>query len=139
MGHEMEMSSVEMPPPTLLGDSQAKEWEYLTHGAIVVERNRWFLAAIIAGLIAASAVAAVAMLLPLEKLVPLAVTVDSRTGLVTSVEYGRNAGGLTQTEAIQRRDDAKAVLARQTSHPLHLPTNATPRRVSARHRVPPQY
>jgi len=39
MGNEMEMSSVEMPPPTLLADPQAKEWEYLTHGSIVVERN----------------------------------------------------------------------------------------------------
>jgi len=42
MGNEMEMSSVEMPPPTLLADPQAKEWEYLTHGSIVVERNDGF-------------------------------------------------------------------------------------------------
>src|SRR2546427_11027794 len=103
----MDMSSVEIPSLTLLGDPQAKEWEYLTHGAVVVERNRWFLAAIVAGLVAAGAVAAVAMLLPLEKLVPLAVTVDSRTGLVTSVEYSKSVSELTQKEAIQRSDVAR--------------------------------
>ena len=119
----MDMSSVEIPPPTLLGDPQAKEWEYLTHGAIVVERNRWFLAAIVAGLVAAGAVAAVAMLLPLEKLVPLAVTVDSRTGLVTSVEYSKSVSELTQKEAIQRSDVARYVIAREIYDPQDLVTN----------------
>jgi len=52
-------------PPTLLGDPQARSGN-TNPGAIVVERNRWFLATIIAGLIAAAAVAAVAMLLPLR-------------------------------------------------------------------------
>ncbi len=130
MGNEMEMSSVEMPPPTLLADPQAKEWEYLTHGSIVVERNRWFLATIIAGLIAAAAVAAVAMLLPLQKLVPLAVTVDSRTGLVTSVEYSKSVSELTQKEAIQRSDVARYVIGAkvrrriEVSTVLPIPNNA---------------
>jgi len=119
----MDMSSVEIPSPTLLGDPQAKEWEYLTHGAVVVERNRWFLAAIVAGLIAAGAVAAVAMLLPLEKLVPLAVTVDSRTGLVTSVEYSKSVSELTQKEAIQRSDVARYVIAREIYDPQDLVTS----------------
>src|SRR5688572_22337437 len=100
--------------PTLVEDQGAKEWEYRTHAALEVERNRWFALAIVAGLVAAGAVAAVAMLLPLQKLVPLAVTVDSRTGLVTSVEYGRSVAELTQKEAIQRSDVAKYVVARET-------------------------
>src|ERR1700694_1986316 len=139
MGNEMEMSSMEMPPPTLLGDPQAKEWEYLTHGSIVVERNRWFLATIIAGLIAAAAVAAVAMLLPLQKLVPLAVTVDSRTGLVTSVEYSKSVGELTQKEAIQRSDVARYVIAREFYDPLDLVTSVKLVRVMSDGNVWRQY
>jgi type IV secretion system protein VirB8 len=110
-------------------DKGAKEWEYLTHGAVVVERNRWFLAAIVCGLVAACAVAAIAVLLPLERLVPLAVTIDSRNGLVTAVEYGRSVAELTQKEAVQRSDVAKYVVARETYDPLDLATSAKTVRV----------
>jgi len=110
--------------PNLVEDAGAREWEYFSHAAMEVERNRWFVATLVAGMLATTALAALAMLLPLEKLVPLAVTVDSRTGLVTSVEYGRNAQELTQKEAIQRSDVAKYVIARETYDPLDLATNA---------------
>lgn len=119
-----QMSQSEMPAPTLADDTGARKWEYFAHAALEVERNRWFVAAIVAGVLAAAALAAVAMLLPLQKLVPLAVTVNSRTGLITSVEYGRNARELTQKEAIQRSDVAKYVVARETYDPLDLATNA---------------
>ena len=118
------MTQPAMPAPTLVEDPTAREWEYHAHGAVEVERNRWFVAAIVAGLLAALAMAALAMLLPLQKLVPLAVTVDSRTGLVTSVEYGRNVAELTQKEAIQRSDVARYVTARETYDPRDLATNA---------------
>jgi len=108
----------------LVEDTGGQEWEYQTHGAVEVERNRWFVATIIAGVLAAVAMGAVAMLLPLQKLVPLAVTVDSRTGLVTSVEYGRSVAELTQKEAIQRSDVARYVTARETYDPQDLATNA---------------
>lgn len=110
----MDMSPIPTMPPTIAADPGAREWEYLSHGAVVVERNRWFVAALVAGLIAAGAVTAIAMMLPLEKLVPLAVTVDSHTGLVTSVEYGKSVSDLTQKEAIQRSDVARYVIARET-------------------------
>ena len=135
----METSSVETSPPTLVADAGATEWEYLSHGAVVVERNRWFVAALVAGLIAAGAVTAVAMLLPLEKLVPLAVTVDSRTGLVTSVEYGKSVGELTQREAIQRSDAARYVTARETYDPQDFATNVKMVRVMSDGNVWRQY
>lgn len=135
----METSSVETSPPTLVADAGAKEWEYLSHGAVVVERNRWFVAALVAGLIAAGAVTAVAMLLPLEKLVPLAVAVDSRTGLVTSVEYGKSVGELTQREAIQRSDAARYVTARETYDPQDFATNVKMVRVMSDGNVWRQY
>jgi len=113
-----------MAAPMLVEDTGGQEWEYQTHGAVEVERNRWFVATIIAGVLAAVAMGAVAMLLPLQKLVPLAVTVDSRTGLVTSVEYGRSVAELTQKEAIQRSDVARYVTARETYDPQDLATNA---------------
>ena len=112
-----------MTAPMLVEDAGGQEWEYQTHGAMEVERNRWFVAAIVAGVLAAVAMSAIAMLLPLEKLVPLAVTVDSRTGLVTAVEYGRSVHELTQKEAIQRSDVARYVTARETYDPLDLATN----------------
>ena len=118
------MTQLTMPAPALVEDQGAREWEYRTHAAVEVERNRWFVAAILAGLVAAGAIGAVAMLLPLQKLVPLAVTIDSRTGIVTSVEYGRSVADLTQKEAIQRSDVAKYVVARETYDPLDLSTNA---------------
>lgn len=124
MTPEATMSRLETPAPTLVEDRGGREWEYLAHGAVEVERNRWFVVAVVAGLLAAVAIGAVAMLLPLEKLVPLAVTVDSRTGLVTSVEYGRNVRELTQKEAIQRSDVARYVTARETYDPQDLATNA---------------
>jgi len=133
------MSQPETPAPTVVENPIAQEWEYLTHGAVEVERNRWFLAAIVASLLAAVAMAAVAMLLPLEKLVPLAVTVDSRTGLVTSVEYGRSVGELTQKEAIQRSDVAKYVTARESYDPQDLATNAKLVRVMSDGNVWRQY
>src|SRR5258708_12993827 len=135
----MDMSSVEIPSPTLLGDPQAKEWEYQTHGAVGGEGNRWFRAAIVAGLIAAGAVAAVAMLLPLQKLVPLAVTVDSRTGLVTSVEYSKSVSELTQKEAIQRSDVARYVIAREFYDPQDLVTSVKLVRVMSDGNVWRQY
>jgi type IV secretion system protein VirB8 len=125
--------------PTLVEDQGAKEWEYRTHAAVEVERNRWFVAAILAGLVAMAAMAAIAMLLPLQKLFPLAVTVDSRTGLVTSVEYGRSVAELTQKEAIQRSDVAKYVVARETYDPLDLATNAKLVRVMSDGNVLRQY
>jgi type IV secretion system protein VirB8 len=115
--------------PTVLGDLGAREWEYIAHGAVVVERNRWFVGAVVAGLVAAVAIGAVVLLLPLQKLVPLAVTIDSRTGLVTAVEYGRNVAELTQKEAVQRSDVAKYVVARETYDPLDLATSARTVRV----------
>ena len=135
----MDMSPPSFAAPTLQDDPRAREWEYLSHGAVVVERNRWFIAAIVAGLIAAASVAALAMLLPLEKLVPLAVAVDSRTGLVTSVEYGKSVSDLTQKEAIQRSDVARYVTARETYDPQDLATNVKVVRVMSDGNVWRQY
>jgi type IV secretion system protein VirB8 len=109
-------------PPAVLTDVSAREWEYIAHGAVLVERNRWFVGTIVAGLIAVAAVAAIILLLPLQRLVPMAVTIDSRSGLVTSVEYGRSVAELTQKEAVQRSDVAKYVVARETYDPVDLAT-----------------
>lgn len=136
---EIPLSQHEIPAPTLLEDPGARQWEYFAHGAMEVERNRWFVATLVAGTVAVAAVAAVAVLLPLQKLVPLAVTVDSRTGLVTSVEYGTSASELTQKEAIQRSDVAKYVIARETYDPLDLATNAKLVRVMSDGSVLRQY
>ena len=135
----MDMSPIPTMPPTIQTDPGAKEWEYLSHGAVVVERNRWFVATLVAGLIAAGSVAALAMLLPLEKLVPLAIAVDSRTGLVTSVEYGKSVSELTQKEAIQRSDVARYVTARETYDPQDFSTHVKMVRVMSDGNVWQQY
>ena len=111
-------------PPHVLADIGAREWEHIAHGAVIVERNRWFVATIVCGLIAAASIAAIAVLLPLQKLVPMAVAIDSRSGLITAVEYGQNVAELTQKEAVQRSDVAKYVVARETYDPLDLATAA---------------
>src|SRR5258708_14137167 len=139
MKQETQMSQSEAQAPTLAEDTGAREWEYFAHAAMEVERNRWFVATLVAGMLATGAVAAVTMLLPLEKLVPLAVTVDSRTGLVTSVEYGRSVKELTQKEAVQRSDVAKYVTARETYDPQDLATNTKLVRVMSDGNVWRQY
>lgn len=126
-------------PPTVLADTGAREWEYIAHGVVVVERNRWFVGTVVAALVAAASIGAVILLLPLQKLVPLAVTIDSRTGLVTAVEYGRNVAELTQKEAVQRSDVAKYVVARETFDPLDLATSAKTVRVMSDANVWRQY
>lgn len=136
---ETGMPGTEMAPPTLADDGGAQKWEYLSHAAVEVERNRWFVAAIVNGLLACAAVAAVAMLLPLQKLVPLAVTVDSRTGLVTAVEYARSESELTEKQAIQRSDVAKYVTARETYDPEDLATNERLVRVMSEEKVWQRY
>jgi len=135
----MDMSPIPTMPPTIVADPGAKEWEYISHGAVVVERNRWFIATLVVSLIAAGAVTAVAMMLPLEKLVPLAVTVDSHTGLVTSVEYGKSVSDLTQKEAIQRSDVARYVTARETYDPQDYSTHIKMVRVMSDGNVWQQY
>lgn len=133
------MSHPALTPPVLGEDHGAKDWEYRTHAAVEVERNRWFVATIVAGLVAAGSITSVAVLLPLQRLVPMAVTVDSRTGLVTSVEYGRSVADLTQKEAIQRSDVAKYVVARETYDPMDLATNTKLVRVMSDGKVWRQY
>jgi type IV secretion system protein VirB8 len=127
------------PPPTVLTDVSAKEWEYVAHGAVLVERNRWFMGTIVAGLIAVAAITAIILLLPLQRLVPMAVTIDSRSGLVTSVEYGRNVAELTQKEAVQRSDVAKYVVSRETYDPVDLATSAKTVRVMSDANIWRQY
>jgi type IV secretion system protein VirB8 len=112
------------PPPHVLADIGAREWEHIAHSSVVVERNRWFVATIVLGLAVVASVAAIAVLLPLQRLVPLAVAIDSRSGLITAVEYGRDVSDLTQKEAVQRSDVAKYVVARETYDPLDLATAA---------------
>ena len=126
-------------PPSVLADIGAREWEYIAQGAVLVERNRWFVGTIVASLVAVAAITAVVLLLPLQKLVPLAVTIDSRTGLVTALEYTRSVTELTQREAVQRSDVAKYVVARETYDPLDLVTSAKTVRVMSDANVWRQY
>jgi type IV secretion system protein VirB8 len=127
------------PPPHVLADIGAREWEHIAHSTVVVERNRWFVAAILLGLVAVASIAAIAVLLPLQKLVPLAVAIDSRSGLITAIEYGRSVADLTQKEAVQRSDVAKYVVARETYDPLDLATAARIVRVMSDAQVLRQY
>lgn len=124
MSNETSLPAPVEPPPHVLADIGAREWEHIVHGSIVVERNRWFVATLVLGLVAVAAVAAIAVLLPLQRLVPMAVAIDSRSGLITAIEYGRNVSDLTQKEAVQRSDVAKYVVARETYDPLDLATAA---------------
>lgn len=139
MSHDASSATSSKLAPTVLADISAREWEYIAHGAVVVERNRWFVGTIVAGLVAITAVGGLVVLLPLQKLVPMAVTIDSKSGLVTAVEYGRSVAELTQKEAVQRSDVAKYVVARETYDPLDLATAAKTVRVMSDGNVWRQY
>jgi type IV secretion system protein VirB8 len=67
------------------------------------------------------------------------VTVDSRTGLVTSVEYSKSVSELTQKEAIQRSDVARYVIAREFYDPQDLSTSVKLVRVMSDGNVWRQY
>ena len=112
------MSSLAMKgAKTYSGDPEAAAWFQDQYRMSVVRANRYFVLAIVFGVIAAAAVGAVWYLLPLRTLKPVVVTVDSRIGLVTSVQQYDDGAQLTQNEAIVQSYLYRYAIARLTYDP----------------------
>lgn len=65
--------------------SQASDWNYDLHDAAEVQKNRYFLFAVLAALVTLASVFAVARLTPLKETVPYLYQVDKATGEVNDV------------------------------------------------------
>ena len=112
------MSSLAMKgAKTYSGDPEAAAWFQDQYRMAVVRASRYFVLAMVFGVIAAAAVGAVWYLLPLRTLKPVVVTVDSRMGLVTSVQQYDDGAQLTQNEAIVQSYLYRYAIARLTYDP----------------------
>jgi type IV secretion system protein VirB8 len=99
------------------GDQETASWFQDEYRSAVVRASRYFVLACLFGFIAITAVGAVWYLLPLRTLKPVVVTVDSRTGLVTSVQQYEGGAKLTENEAIVQSYLYRYVIARLTYDP----------------------
>lgn len=111
------MNQAILSKPTYVADDQAKTWEYETNSAIEVDRNRWFLAALVMAGVGITSMVAVFTMLPMTEIVPAVAFVDTKLGLVTKVEQGRGKMVLTEQEVVQAADVRKYILLRETYDP----------------------
>jgi type IV secretion system protein VirB8 len=103
--------------PTYLESTELRDWYADKYALAAVRAGRCFVLALVLGLIAAAAIAAIAVLLPLKSIKPLIVTVDSRSGLVVSVQPVENVTSLVEHDAIAQSNLYRYVIARLTYDP----------------------
>ena len=102
---------------TYKDDAEVAGWFQDQYRMATVRASRSFLLALLFGVIAAAAVGAVWYLLPLRTLKPVVVTIDSRTGLVTSVQQYEDGAKLMENEAIVQSYLYRYAIARLTYDP----------------------
>jgi type IV secretory pathway component VirB8 len=102
---------------TYLESTELRDWYADKYAMATVRASRCFVLALVLGLIAAAAIAAIAAMLPLKSIKPLIVTVDSRSGLVVSVQPVENVTSLTEHDVIAQSNLYRYVIARLTYLP----------------------
>jgi len=105
------------PKPTYIADSEARNWEYETVSAVEVDRNRWFVAFLAMAGIGAASMLSVTVMLPMKEIAPALALVDTKLGVVTHVEQGRDNMKLTEQEVVQAADVRKYIVLRETYDP----------------------
>jgi type IV secretion system protein VirB8 len=86
---------------TYLESTELRDWYADKYAMATVRASRCFVLALVLGLIATAAIAAIAAMLPLKSIKPLIVTVDSRSGLVVSVQPVENVASLTEHDTVR--------------------------------------
>ena len=97
----------------------ANDWHAEKYSSALASRNRWLLAAMIAGLLALLCIVALISLTPLKTVEPYVVKEDSKSGLVTVLKPMREEG-ITAGEALRKYFLAQYIRAREIFDPADI-------------------
>ena len=107
---------------TAVGDATVEDWFYDRYQSARINGNRWFVVAILFGMLASLAVAAVIVLTPLKTVQPYVVEVNNASGEVRTLK-AMDADELTPSDAVIKSFLARYVIARETYDPQDLREN----------------
>ncbi len=110
------------PPETVVDDTRVEDWFYDRYQSARVNGNRWFLAALLLGVLACLAVSAVVVLAPLKTVHPFLVEVNGVSGEVR-VLRPFDVADFAPSDAVTKSFLAKYVIARETYDPQDLKEN----------------
>jgi|SRR5581483_6177215 len=110
------------PHHTALTDAGVEEWFYDRYQATRIQGNRWFVVAILFGILACLAVTAIVVLTPLKTIQPFVVEANSASGEVRVLKPF-DAMQLAPSDAVTKSFLAKYVIARETYDPQDLREN----------------
>jgi type IV secretion system protein VirB8 len=107
---------------TAVGDTTVEDWFYDRYQSARINGNRWFVVALLFGVLASLAVAAVIVLTPLKTVQPFVVEVNNASGEVRTLK-AFDANELTPSDAVIKSFLARYVVARETYDPQDLKEN----------------
>ena len=107
---------------TLLDDRKVDDWFYDRYQSARINGNRWFLTALVFGVLSCLAMIAVVVLIPLKSVQPFLVEVSNANGEVRILK-SFDAGEFTPSDAVTQAFLAKYVIARETYDPQDLKEN----------------
>jgi len=107
---------------TALDDTRVEDWFYDQYQSARVNGNRWFVAAVLLGILACLAVSAVVVLTPLKTVHPFLVEVTSGSGEVRVLKPF-DVASFAPSDAVTKSFLAKYVIARETYDPQDLKEN----------------
>ncbi len=111
--------SAQKQPSDPLDFDAANDWHAEKYSSALASRNRWLLAAVIAGVLALLCIIALIGLTPLKTVEPYVVKEDSKSGLVTVLRPMREEG-ITAGEALRKYFLAQYVQAREIFDPTDI-------------------
>ncbi len=94
-------------------------WEHNMYRSLSASRNRAWMVALVAGIIACLCLLTLLLLLPLKQFEPYVITVDKSTGFI-EVARGLHPGPLTQDEAITQSYLVRYIVGRESYDPSDL-------------------
>ena len=106
-------------PSDPLDFDSANDWHAEKYSSALASRNRWLLAAMVAGSLALLCIVALIGLTPLKTVEPYVVKEDSKSGLVTVLKPMREEG-ITAGEALRKYFLAQYVRAREIFDPTDI-------------------
>ena len=106
-------------PNTAFGDASVEEWFYDRYQAARIQSNRWFVIALLFGVLACLAVTAIVVLMPLKSIQPFVVEANSASGEVRVLKPF-DTMQLAPSDAVTKSFLAKYVIARETYDPQDL-------------------
>jgi type IV secretion system protein VirB8 len=116
-------ASQQLPAPlTAVDNTKVEDWFYDRYQSARVNGNRWFVAAMLLGMLACLAVAAVVVLTPLKSVRPFLVEANNASGEV-HVLRPFDVANFAPSDAVSKSFLARYVIGRETYDPQDLKEN----------------